>query len=306
MSMRDTIAAARGKWPDILRRYGLDEKFLKNRHGPCPLCGGKDRYRFDDKDGSGSYFCQGCGAGFGFQLLARFTNRPQADLVQEVGGMVGGIEAKDWSRAAPDPRKRLTWIGRRLVFASKCPAVRAYLAGRGLKPTKHLFAIPALRYYEEAKVAGDFPAMVAPFVSPAGKLVTYHLTYIQDGRKAPVACPRKVLPPLGTMDGGAIRLTKVYPALGIAEGVETALAVMRDFGVPCWAAASAGMLEKFVPPEGVQAVTVYGDHDASFTGQRAAYALARRLKALGVEVGVKIPETEGDFADLVPTSTQKA
>ena len=25
------------------------------KHGPCPMCGSSDRYRFDDKGGSGSY-----------------------------------------------------------------------------------------------------------------------------------------------------------------------------------------------------------------------------------------------------------
>ncbi len=52
-----TIERARGRWSEILPRLGIDARFLRNRHGPCPLCGGKDRFRFDDRDGSGSYFC---------------------------------------------------------------------------------------------------------------------------------------------------------------------------------------------------------------------------------------------------------
>ena len=75
----DAITAARGRWPEILAALaGLSGEQLSNRHQPCPLCGGTDRYRFDDKDGSGSWFCNQCGgkdqrggAGSGIDLLMR-------------------------------------------------------------------------------------------------------------------------------------------------------------------------------------------------------------------------------------------
>jgi putative DNA primase/helicase len=65
MSELNTIERARNRWREILPRLGVDTQFLTNRHGPCPLCGGKDRFRFDDRDGSGSYICGQCGAGVG-------------------------------------------------------------------------------------------------------------------------------------------------------------------------------------------------------------------------------------------------
>jgi hypothetical protein len=37
----------------------------KNRHQACPVCGGSDRFRFDDKEGRGTWFCNQCGAGDG-------------------------------------------------------------------------------------------------------------------------------------------------------------------------------------------------------------------------------------------------
>jgi DNA repair protein RadD len=48
---------------------GIDVRFLRNKHGPCPICGGKDRFRFDDSDGSGSYYCNQCGPGPGLVLI---------------------------------------------------------------------------------------------------------------------------------------------------------------------------------------------------------------------------------------------
>ena len=52
----NTIADAHGRWREILPHFGINAKFLVNRHGPCPLCRGVDRYRFDDLNGSGSYY----------------------------------------------------------------------------------------------------------------------------------------------------------------------------------------------------------------------------------------------------------
>ena len=64
----DVRTAAQGRWRDILQSLGMDERSLSGKHGPCPMCGGKDRFRFDDKDGRGTYFCSGCGAGDGVKL----------------------------------------------------------------------------------------------------------------------------------------------------------------------------------------------------------------------------------------------
>src|SRR5207248_5501956 len=67
----NTIERARHRWREILPQLGIDTRFLTNKHGACPLCGGKDRYRFDDRDGSGSYICGQCGAGVGVILLRK-------------------------------------------------------------------------------------------------------------------------------------------------------------------------------------------------------------------------------------------
>lgn len=68
-----------GRWPDLLQNLGgLSSDQLTDRHQPCPLCGGKDRYRFDDQNGTGSWFCNQCGGkdhqgggGSGMDLLMR-------------------------------------------------------------------------------------------------------------------------------------------------------------------------------------------------------------------------------------------
>ena len=73
---------AQGHWPSILSALAnLTQEQLTDKHQPCPLCGGKDRYRFDDQDGRGTWFCNKCGgptetggAGNGWQMLMRRNN----------------------------------------------------------------------------------------------------------------------------------------------------------------------------------------------------------------------------------------
>lgn len=73
---------ANGRWADLLQTLGgLSADQLTDKHQSCPLCGGKDRYRFDDQNGTGSWFCNQCGGkdhqgggGSGMDLLMRSRN----------------------------------------------------------------------------------------------------------------------------------------------------------------------------------------------------------------------------------------
>lgn len=95
-----TIAdLARGRWPDLLADLaGLSPEQLTDRHQPCPMCGGNDRYRFDDQDGTGSWFCNRCGGkqqtgggGTGMDLLMRITGWPYADACRRIEQHLGLI-----------------------------------------------------------------------------------------------------------------------------------------------------------------------------------------------------------------------
>ena len=88
---------ASGHWPAILGALaGLSSEQLTDKHQPCPLCGGKDRYRFDDQDGSGSWYCNQCGgpsqsggAGNGMELLMRRTGWTFAEAAKRVEQHLG-------------------------------------------------------------------------------------------------------------------------------------------------------------------------------------------------------------------------
>jgi len=46
-----------GRWRDVLANLGVDSARLNGKAGPCPGCGGKDRFTFDDKHGRGTWYC---------------------------------------------------------------------------------------------------------------------------------------------------------------------------------------------------------------------------------------------------------
>lgn len=88
---------ANGQWPSILGALaGLSADQLTDKHQPCPLCGGKDRYRFDDQDGSGSWFCNQCGGpdqagggGLGMEMLLRRTGWTFKEAAQRIEQHLG-------------------------------------------------------------------------------------------------------------------------------------------------------------------------------------------------------------------------
>lgn len=138
--------------------------------------------------------------------------------------------------------------------------------------------------------------MIDTVTDAAGRALSMHRTFIQDGRKASAPAPKTLMKGL-PLSGAAIRLTPVSRSLGIAEGIETALAAAELFEVPVWSCITTAGIENFEPPEGVRHVIVFADNDANFAGQAAAYRAAHRLSLKGYEVEVCIPPITGDWLD---------
>ncbi|MDF3833279.1 primase-helicase zinc-binding domain-containing protein [Cupriavidus basilensis] len=64
-------------------------KCLSKRQGPCPLCGGKTRFRFDNRNDAGTYFCNHCGAGNGYTLLRAFAGMTDREALEFLEGESG-------------------------------------------------------------------------------------------------------------------------------------------------------------------------------------------------------------------------
>lgn len=277
----------RGCWLSILPAIGIRSEFLTGKNGPCPFCGGKDRWRFTNKDGSGTWICNQCGAGSGIELVKRALNMDFHDAALHVERMLADVR--------PDPVTQRDDVkcrdAAKRAWEAASPlcdddAVVRYLRGRAIDfPTWP----KALR---SAVGGASGKMMLAKIVSPKDEAVSIHRTFLPSGQKKFM---QGAIPP-----GSAIRLFPHVGILGVAEGIETALSVYLLFGVPCWAASSAGGMEKFAPPKEVRAVCLYGDNDASCTGQAAAWVAAKRLRAQGLSVDVKIPDTtDCDWNDVL-------
>jgi putative DNA primase/helicase len=286
-----------GRWESILTSLGVAPEFLSKKHGPCPLCGGKDRWRFDNKDGRGTWFCSNDGAGDGFALIQKINGWSFVQAAREVERVLGLSKQDAPRQEFTDEQKRAAL---KRVWTESTPVIQGdpvwtYLNRRtGIETVSSALRFhPNLRY----DATRSFPAMLATVTMPNGKASTMHRTWLDgNGGKAPVDEPKKVM--AGTIKTGAIRLTDVFECLGIAEGIETALRAFVRFGVPTWAAISAGGMRDWEVPEGVRHVIVFGDNDANYTGQSAAFALANRLALGGLTTEIFIPEKVGtDWAD---------
>src|ERR1700730_8344235 len=118
----NTIERARGRWQEILPQLGIDTRFLRNKHGPCPICGGKDRYRFDDRDGSGSYYCNQCGPGCGMLLVRKKHGWDHKTHCDEVDKIIGS-SAPVCASPAPKRTANRSAAIKRLLAEARYPDV---------------------------------------------------------------------------------------------------------------------------------------------------------------------------------------
>jgi putative DNA primase/helicase len=298
--MIDIHEQCAGRWRSLLPMFGIDAKFLTGKQTPCPMCGGKDRFRFDNKEGRGTYFCNNCGAGNGVELVILKTGMQFRDAAKAIRYKIGAAPVEK-ARPAMTTDARLDSL-RQMWRASKIIApdddAGRYLRSRNLEPIAD-----SLRFLPRCRVTGEgvkeLAAMIALVRSPDGEPLTLHRTYLQDGAKAAISSPRRMMAG-ETPIGSYIQLGPVSDCLGISEGIETALAVKRDYGVTCWSAISDSGLAAFNPPESVRELRIYADNDRNYAGQAAAYSLAKRLSLSQrtINVSVHIPATAGtDFAD---------
>lgn len=293
-------AAANGRWREILSRHDINVPPRASQHGPCPHCGGKDRFRFDDQRGDGSYICGQCGAGDGFSLLMKcfgWTFKEVLDAVtRDLGIESRDIQSPITCQRSPSEKTKFNerkqqrieelWQSTQRINwpVAKYFQNRSLSALSGRVPSC-LRAVDALDYWEfdgndNLVSIGRFPALISAVTDLAGNLVSVHRTYLTEyGHKASVPSPRKLMSPAlsGSLCGCAIKLCEPTDELCLAEGLETALAVLLSTGRPTWACITAGLLERVEIPEHAQRVNIMADRDRSGRGEEAAEALAAKL-----------------------------
>jgi putative DNA primase/helicase len=303
----------RGRWRDILFRLGaIDAKLLDGKHHPCPWCGGRDRWRFTNHNGAGAFICNQCGAGDGAELVKRSLGLDFKSAALRIEEVLGDARIKTKpERSDGDNRAAMTRLWRSARRIERGDPVDHYLLARlgkrmsGDDWPAALRSIPTAEYWTDG-IARRFPALMAKICAPDGAPCQIQRTFLlPEGAKAPVSQPKKLMP--GALPkGSAVRLAPVGDdgVLGVGEGLETALSASLIHRVPVWACICAANLADFEPPKAVRRVIVYGDNDLSFTGQEAAYRLAKRLTLKGLGVDVQIPPKVGDWNDALTADWQ--
>lgn len=306
------IALGEPGWREVLMKLGVAETFLVNKHGPCPVCGGKDRFRFDNR-GKGTFICSRCEAGDGFQLvkLMHRVDFPEArKMVIDAGGLEGS-EFREQMRAAHPapithtversmPTSRVLNLTRESCRVEDCEPARLYLDRRGLWPLPTgaiLKAHPSAEYWDEGKRVGRYAALVAPVRDCAGELVTAHVTYLTpDGQKLTEYTPRKILTKMVGRDGcHSPIMERDGEVLGVAEGIETALSAAKLTGIRTWAALNSTLMAKFEPPADLDRLVIFADRDVA--GLESAGRLMQRLQER-VRLELRISRLKDFNADL--------
>lgn len=298
MDIESVKNAARGSWLSIFDSLGIVVP-PNNKHGACCVCGGKDRMRVDNKNGDGTYICGQHGAGDGIDLVRQALGISFQDAIKKISSVLGIVTKDETKQESEYDRKealnRLWKLSKPLQGSDH---VSKYLHSRGLVMAPDNVRFCPECYESETKT--KMPAMVARFVGPDGKPLTIHRTYLNGNGKADIKSPKKLMPGVAPLVGGAIRLFQPEEkTIGIAEGIETAIAVRQVVSIPCWSVVSSTLMKGFIPPDGIKRVVICADNDSSFTGQEAAYCLAKRVNALGLVAEVLMPEVGKDFNDYL-------
>lgn len=298
---------ARGRWRQILPALGIDDHFLSGRNCPCPMCGGRDRFRFLDRrgqDADGMWLCNQCQPSPrpAIDLAVAYSGRPFREAARVIDSILGDRVVPMVRRQPVEGRtkdlQRAKDCWRRGVSVSHGDVADRYLRTRRADLAAYP---PCLRfsarepYWQDGSVSRH-PAMLALITDPAGEPVTVHRTYLAaDGSgKASVPVQRKAVSSFGP--GPTIRLAPAASTMGIAEGIETALSAAKLFGVPTWSVMSDYGMATFEPPLGVRRLVIFADHDEHGAGQRAAASLALRLK---IQTEIRLPERLGDWNDVL-------
>jgi putative DNA primase/helicase len=135
MNVTETVNQACGHWPRILPALGV--KVIKNRHQACPVCGGSDRFRFDDKEGRGTWFCNQCGAGDGLKLVEKVFGVKPSEAARKVNAVTGSLPPVSPAviAAAEDEtgadRKAAAALAVRLMEKTRTATGNAYLTRKG-------------------------------------------------------------------------------------------------------------------------------------------------------------------------------
>ncbi|MDR2225384.1 MAG: DUF927 domain-containing protein [Providencia sp.] len=160
-SVSDIVKSANGRWGYILNNLGVTVPD-NHKHGACPKCGGKDRFRFDDKNGKGTWFCNHCGSGDGLDLLKLVTGQDIKTTCLEINKI---LLLPEFKKIAPTQIKKVS-ATRGIESFEKLKAMSLsgesqYLTNKGL--TNHQCLI-IQQHYTQGELKFPTGSLLLPLV----------------------------------------------------------------------------------------------------------------------------------------------
>lgn len=300
MNVTETVRQACGHWPRILPALGV--KVIKNRHQACPVCGGYDRFRFDDKEGRGTWLCNQCGAGDGLKLVEKVFGVNPSEAAQKVNAVTGNLppvapEAIAAAETETDAdRKTAAELAAKLMEKTRPATGNAYLTRKGFPCHECVMLTATHKTGGVSYHAGD---VVVPLHDETGALVNLQLIN-SDGLKR-------------TLKGGQVKGTshtiegqkQAGKRQWIAEGYATALTVHHLTGETVMVALSsvnllslASLVRQKHP---ACQIVLAADRDLNGDGQSKAAAAADAC-----EGKVALPPVFGDWNDAFMQNGEEA
>ncbi|ELY7489939.1 toprim domain-containing protein [Cronobacter turicensis] len=300
MNVTETVKQACGHWPRILPALGV--KVIKNRHQACPVCGGSDRFRFDDKEGRGTWFCNQCGAGDGLKLVEKVFSVSASEAAGKVNAVTGNLPPVDpeviaTAEAETDAgRKVAAALAAKLMEKTRTATGNAYLTRKGLADRECLTLTTMHKTGGVTYRSGD---VAVPLYDESGALVNLQLINA-DGLKR-------------TLKGGQVKgachviegKKQAGKRLWIAEGYATALTVHHLTGETVMVALSSVNLLSLASlarqKHPACQIVLAADRDLNGDGQNKAAAAAEACKGI-----VALPPVFGDWNDAFVQQGEEA
>jgi putative DNA primase/helicase len=287
----------------IIARRGIKLRGRIDRVGPCPRCGGDDRFSVNTK--KQVFNCRHCNTGGDVIELVQFLYgcdfREACKILTGEMPSTGVQYGRPQHRPKPQPRaeddERRQRAKARYLFRSSIAAagtpVEGYLRSRNIA-----VLTPAIRFLPPLK-PNHHPAMLVPYGLPEepepgviditqDAITAVQLTLLKpDGTGKADVKPNKIS--IASPAGKPMVVAPINDLLGLAicEGVEDALSAYQATGHGAWASGGDGFLPKLADavPDYVEAVTIYAHPEER--AQRCAHELAEALAARGVEVFIE-------------------
>jgi phage/plasmid primase-like uncharacterized protein len=292
-----------GAWRQTLENYGCHLPPGRH-HGPCPVCGGKDRFRFDDKEGRGTWFCSQCDpqSGGGLLLLSRFLGKPTIEVANELLGntpersrapVYRAIVSDDQIRKANHEQARK---GAEALLASSEMRSHPYMSDRGLD---------GLWLVNGEPIMGRDRAIIQP-----GELLLVPV-YKAEGNGSMLVNVQKIKNnkdrekrPIYGGDMAAVyhKLEGHQKIIAIAEGYATGVTVNQVTGATTYCAFNAGNLSAVAAWVASQypgvPVVLFADHDElDITHQWRPGEKFAKDAAAPIGATVALPPELGDWDD---------